>query len=287
MFTRIAYTWDLMKASWDVLKKDKGLLLFPLLSGVSCLAVLASFAIPYWLTAAGRPHSGAAGGTTWHFSPAHYIVLFAFYFCNYFVITFFNSAIIACAIERMRGGEPTVGYGFSIATQRLPLILGWSAVAATVGLVLRIIEDKSDWVGALVAGLLGFAWTLVSYLAIPIMVVEGTGPIASLKESGQLLRQTWGEQLVSRFGFGMIFGLLSIPAFLLIGGGVAAGISTQSLALGIFMVGFGIIYLLGLSLINSALQAIFQAAVYLYAREGQAAVPGFPVMLLQNAMSRK
>ena len=287
MFTRIAYTWDLMKASWDVLKKDKGLLLFPLLSGVSCLAVLASFAIPFWLTAAGRPHSNSAGGTTWHFSAAHYVVLFAFYFCNYFVITFFNSAIIACAIERMRGGEPTVGYGFSIAMQRLPLILGWSAVAATVGLVLRMIEDKSDWVGALVAGLLGFAWTLVSYLAIPIMVVEGTGPIASLKESGQLLKQTWGEQLVSRFGFGAIFGLLSLPGILLIGGGVAAGISTQSWTLGIFLVGLGIIYLLALSLINSALQAIFQAAVYLYAREGQAAVPGFPVVLLQNAMSAK
>jgi len=290
MFTRIAYTWDLMKASWDVLKKDKGLLLFPLLSGVSCLAVLASFAIPFWLTAAGRPHYSSTGGSTssqWHLGAAHYIVLFAFYFCNYFVITFFNTAVIACAIERMRGGEPTIGYGFSIAAQRLPLILGWSLVSATVGLVLRVIEERVGWVGALVAGLLGMAWTMVSYLAVPVMVVEGTGPITSLKESAQLLKQTWGEQIVSRFGFGAIFGILSIPGIILIGGGVAAGISTQSLTLGIFLVGLGIIYLLALSLVHSALQAIFQAAVYLYAREGQAAVPGFPVVLLQNAMGQK
>ena len=290
MFTRIAYTWDLMKASWDVLKKDKALVLFPLLSGASCLAVLASFAIPFILTSGVLSHNANANGTnnstSWHFNAAHYAVLFAFYFCNYFVITFFNSAIIACAIERMRGGEPTIGYGFSLAAQRLPLILGWSLVSATVGLILRIIEDKSDWVGALVSGLLGMAWTVVSYLAVPVMVVEGTGPITSLKESANLLKQTWGEQVFSRFGFGAIFGLLSIPGVILILGGVAGGVAVQSWVLGIGLVMLGIVYLLGLSLIQSALQAIFQAAVYLWAREGNA-VQGFPVVLLQNAMGSK
>jgi hypothetical protein len=287
MFTRIAYTWELMKASWDVLKKDKALVLFPLLSGVSCLAVLASFALPLFFTGGMHASHSANGSTSWHLGAGHYVVLFAFYFCNYFVITFFNTAIIACAIERMRGGEPTIGYGFSLAAQRLPLILGWSAVSATVGLVLRIIEDKSDWIGALVAGLLGMAWTVVSYLAVPVMVVEGTGPIASLKESAQLLKQTWGEQVVSRFGFGAIFGLLAIPGIVLIFGGIAGGIALNSWVLAGGLVVLGIIYLLALSLVQSALQAVFQAAVYLYAREGEAAVPGFPVTLLQNAMSRK
>lgn len=288
MFGRIAYTWDLMKASWDVLKKDKSMLLFPLLSAASCLVVLASFAVPFWLT--GGAHASRTNGgfqAHWHFSVAHYIVLFIFYFVNYFVITFFNVAIIACAIERMRGGEPSIGFGFAAAMQRLPLIAGWSLVSASVGLILRIIEDRSEAVGAIVSGLLGGAWTLVSYLAVPVMVMEGTGPINSLKESGRLLKQTWGEQIASRIGFGLIFAVLGIPGFFLIVGGVFGGISLHSWTLAIGLVMLGIIYLMLLGLVQSALQAIFQAAVYLYARDQQTAIPGFPVILLQNAMVAK
>ncbi|HEX4794836.1 MAG TPA: DUF6159 family protein [Humisphaera sp.] len=284
MFTKIGYTWDLMKASWDVLKKDKSLLLFPLLSGISCLIVLASFALPIWFS--GAVQASRQNGGALHLQAIHYIVLFVFYFCNYFVITFFNVAMVACALERMSGGEPTVGFGFGAAASKLPAIAGWSLVSATVGMILRLIEERSNFIGSLVAGLLGSAWTLVSYLAVPVMVAEGLGPIAALKESGRLLKKTWGEQLISSFGFGLIFGLLSIPGFALIFGGIAGGAAMHSWTLAVGLVLLGILYLLTLALINSALQVIFQAAVYRFAREGQT-VAGFPVILLQNAMAVK
>jgi hypothetical protein len=283
MFDRISYTWSLMRASWDVLRKDKALVLFPLFSGISCLVVMASFAVPVFVT--GAWHPPGKGAQAAH-QIAYYGTLFAFYFCNYFVITFFNVGIIACAIERMQGGEPSVGFGFQAAASRLPLILGWSLVAATVGLVLRIIEDRSERVGEIIAGLLGMAWTVVTYLAVPVLVAERKGPIPAIKESAQLLRRTWGDQVVGNFSFGLLFFLLSIPAFALVAAGFYLGVVAHSIPLAVLCVSLAVAYLITLSLIQSALQAIFQAAVYLYARDQQAP-QGFPVTLLRDSMERR
>src|SRR5262245_8010062 len=154
MFARIAYTWQIMKASFEVLKEDKELLLFPFFSGVSCLLVLASFAIPIWATRAWESESATR--------PVYYAVLFVFYFCNYFVIPFFHAPIVSSAVARLSGGEPTFGDALRAAVQRLPQILGWALLAASVGLVLRVIEDRSERVGRLVAGLLGTVWSIAT-----------------------------------------------------------------------------------------------------------------------------
>ena len=130
----------------------------------------------------------------------YYGLLFLFYFLNYFIVIFFNSAVIACAILRMRGGEPTLSIGFNAALSRLPQIVGWALVAATVGLILRALENvarkRGNLVGQIVAGLLGMAWSVVTFLVVPILVVEKKGPFEAVKESAALLRKTWGEQLV-------------------------------------------------------------------------------------------
>src|SRR5262249_29676200 len=153
----------------------------------------------------------------------YYGTLFLFYVCNYFVVIFFNCAMVACATIRMGGGNPTVGDGFRAASARLPGIAGWAVVSATVGLVLRMIEERSEKIGRLVSGLVGMGWTLVSFLVVPILVVENRSPLAALKESTQLLRKTWGEQLVGNFSFGLMFFFLGIPAYALILLGILAG----------------------------------------------------------------
>ncbi|MDB5172500.1 MAG: putative rane protein [Phycisphaerales bacterium] len=283
MFGKISYTWDLMGASWNVLRKDKALVLFPLFSGISCLVVMASFAVPALITGAWHPPARGAQPAQ---QIAYYGMLFAFYFCNYFVITFFNVGIIACAIERMQGGEPTFEFGIQAAASRLPLIIGWSLVSATVGLILRVIEDRSDKVGELVAGLLGMAWTIVTYLAVPVLVVERKGPFLAIKESGQLLRKTWGEQIVGNFSFGIVFFLLGIPALLLVVAGGYFAVIMQSVAAAVVFISLAVAYIVVLSLVQSALQAIFQAAVYLYARDRQAPA-GFPVALLRGSMAQR
>jgi hypothetical protein len=276
---KLSRTWSMMSACWQLLKQDKSLLLFPLISGFCCLLLLASFAIPLYATNHWQPPSGDAGGTS---QLAYYGTLFLFYVLNYFIIIFFNAAIVACATLRMRGGNPTVADGFRAASARLPVIAGWAVVSATVGLVLRIIEDRSEKIGRIVAGLLGAAWTLVSFLVVPILVVENKNPIAALKDSTALLKKTWGEQLAGNFSFGMVFFVLAIPAFLLIIVGVVLGDVALMIGCGALALG----YLILLALVQSALQAIFQAAVFLYARDGQ--VPeGFEAELLGNAMVRR
>ncbi len=276
---KLSHTWSLMGASWQVLKQDREILIFPLMSGICCLLVLASFAIP--ILSSGN----------WEIPDEevlkeqgimYYGPLFLFYFCTYFIIVFFNSAIIACATIRMQGGDPTVGDGFRAALARIHLIFGWALVSATVGLVLRIIEDRSKTVGRIVAGLLGMAWAVVSFLVVPILVVEKKGPVQALKESTILLKETWGEQLVGNFSFGLIFFLLGIPAYILI----ALGFFSGSFVVMATCTLFAVIYLIVIALIQSALQAIFQAAVYLYARDGGAPT-GFDPELLADSMLYK
>jgi TM2 domain-containing membrane protein YozV len=268
-----------MGACWQILKQDTGLLLFPFMSGVCCLLLLASFAVPLYTTGHWQP-PGADASPAQHMT--YYGVLFLFYLCNYFVVIFFNAAIIACATIRLSGGSPSVGDGFRAAAARLPVIAGWAVVSATVGLILRLIEDRSKWVGRIVAGLLGAAWTVVSFLVVPILVVENKSPFAALQESAGLVKKTWGEQVAGNFGFGTIFFLLAIPAIALI----VLGICSGNAALIIGCIGLAVVYLIVCGLVQSALQSIFQAAVFLYARDGQ--VPeGFEAELLGNAMARK
>jgi hypothetical protein len=192
------------------------------------------------------------------------------------------SAIVACATLRMRGGHPTVGDGFRAATACLPMIASWAVVSATVGLVLRIIEDRSQKVGRFVAGLLGAGWTVVSFLVVPILVVENKDPFTALKESTLLLKRTWGQQVAGNFSFGLIFLLLAIPGLVV----VVLGFFSGNVAVIGVCLGLAAIYLILLALVQSALLSIFQAALFLYARNGQ--VPeGFEADLLGNAMLRR
>src|SRR5690606_34767964 len=148
---------------------------FPLMSGIACILVLVSFLAPLWGTGFLDPFLEEElnpGGVDTYHQVVGAVVLFAYYFVNYFVIIFFNSALISCAIIRFKGGNPNLGDGFAAATSRLPQIAGWAAVAATVGVILRIIESRSERAGEIVAGLMGMAWSIVTYFVVPIIVVE-------------------------------------------------------------------------------------------------------------------
>jgi len=272
--SKFSNTWSLMGASWDVLRKDKEILVFPLISGICCLIVLASFVVPIVMSSNDDASSQA--------SPVGYGMLFLFYFISYFIITFFNTAIVACAAHRMGGGDPTVSYGMQAAFERFNLILGWAALQATVGLILRMIEDRSEWIGKIVAGLLGMAWTVMSFLVVPVLVIEKKGPIDAVKESTALLRKTWGEQLIGNCSFGLVFMVLAIPAFIFAVLGFMSG-SGAGVLIGLVV---AILYIIGLTLVQSALQAIFQTALYLYARDGKAPL-GFENAGLEHAVAVK
>lgn len=283
MFNRISNGWELAKQSWQVLKLDKELLLFPLISGVACLMVLASFAVPLYSTQYFQTVMDEGGQVSQ--DPIAWVILFAFYFVNYFVIVFFNTALIACAIIRFRGGDPTVMDGLRAASSRMPQIAAWALVSATVGIVLRAIESWNEKAGQFAAALLGGAWSIATYFVVPVLVVEKLDPLSAVKRSFAVLRKTWGESLSANFGIGIItfLGMLAamVPLFL----GFAA-LANGMTAAGIIGIVCGILALITMSLISSALSSILLGALYLYAADGE--VPQqFNARVLENAFVTK
>src|SRR5436190_6742826 len=224
--SRISRGSSLMKQSWAVLQSDRKLMLFPVLSSVACLFVLASFALPIivspglWNAVLRAVHEELGGkaavehqGMKLHLPV---IVGFAFYLINYVVIVFFNAALVACAVKRFGGGHPTMGYGLREAGARWPQILAWSILAATVGYILQAIEERLGFVGKMVLGLVGVAWSVVTYLVVPVLAVERVGPIRAVRRSAELLTKSWGEAVVGNLSLGATGFLLAVPGILLL-----------------------------------------------------------------------
>jgi len=275
---KFARTWQLMGASWRMLLQDKRLIVFPLISGVALAIIIALFAVPMFVAFADHPKpSGPV-----HMTLPMYAAMFVFYFLDYFVIIFFNSALVACVLKQIDGEQPTLGYGLVVARQRLPQILGWALLTSTVGILLRLLEEKVGFIGRIVVGLLGMAWSVTSFLVVPVLVAEDTGPIESYKRSVEMLRRTWGEQIIGNVSFGLIFALFGIvPAMILFFIAIQAG-KVALLVIGAILV----VYLVALGLIQSTLQTIYQVAIYLYAANGQAP-SGFDNQLVADAFREK
>jgi len=263
MFDKIRNSWDLLKASVAVLRADKELVVFPILSTVAVLIVTASFALP--MLFAGFADSLFTGDS----QVLGAIVGFLFYIVQYFVIIFANAALVGAAMIRLRGGDPTVGDGFQIAFERIGSILLYALLSATVGMILRMISEKGKGIGRFVSSIVGMAWNLATYLVVPVLVVEDVSPIEAVKRSANYLKRTWGEQIAGNFSVGLIFGLafllvvlIAVPVFYLV-------IMTESIALIVATAVVFLLVLVLLGLINSTLNGIYIAAVYRYAAEGE------------------
>ena len=279
MFERISRGIELARQSWQVLREEKTLLVFPLLSGISCMLVLITFAVPVWATGYAR---GVLDEGRLPNDPVAYALLFLYYFVNYFVVVFFNSALMRCAIIRFHGGDATVVDGLNAAVSRLPQIAGWALVSATVGVVLKAIESRSERLGRLAASLLGAGWAIATYFVVPVLVVEGVGPIDAVKRSFAILRKAWGESLVAQFGIGLLVFLASLVAILPAVIGIALA-NPVTMAIGVAV---SAVLLVIISLVSAALSTIILAALYLYAAEGQ--VPRqFDEQLLRAAYGHK
>ncbi len=261
MFEGIRRSYELAKASLAVLRSDKELLLFPLVSFIGLIIVTVSFAVPF-LVMGGLTDAG--NGTV---NLASIVLGFLFYVVNYTVIFFFNTALVGAAMIRLEGGDPTLRDGLRIALSRLPAIIVYALIAATVGMVLRSISQRAGIVGQIVAGVIGFAWNVATFLVVPVLVVEKVGPLEAIKRSGSLLRKTWGEQLVGNFGIGLVFTLLAFGAIIL-GGLVIFFLAQVSGTLALVGVVALILVVGAIALVGSAVGGIFTASLYRYATKG-------------------
>lgn len=258
-------SWELVKASARVLQADKELTIFPIVSSIATLIVSVLFFVPMF--------SANLFDSLFmeKFQILGVVVMFFFYLAQYFVIIFCNTALVGAAIIRLRGGDPTVRDGFRIAFSHLGSILGYAAIAATVGMILKAFSDRTKGVGRMVISLIGMAWNVATFLVVPVLAVEGIGPIEAVKRSVALLRRTWGEQIVGNMGLGAVFGLATL-GLILLGGAIIALVAIQfqivwlAVTLGVLLV----LALVLLGLIQSTLSGIYTAAVYQFAVDGQA-----------------
>lgn len=282
MFERFSRSWSLIKASAGVLSKDKELLVFPLLSSICTVIVAVAFILP--VLGMGSLDGLKEGGAG--VSAGMYVLTFLFYLAQYFVIFFFNSALVGAAMIRLDGGDPTVGDGLRIAGRKIVPILGYAAIAATVGMILRSLQERAGFLGKLVVSMIGVAWTVASFLVVPVLVSRDVGPIDAVKESAALLKKTWGENLIGQGGVGVVFGLIYAAMVLL---GVAVIVLAAMTGNGVLIgtaVAVMVVAFVLVALIHAALAGIYSAALYRYAM-GEASSTGFDGQLLQQAFRLK
>jgi Family of unknown function (DUF6159) len=260
---RFARSWALVKLCWRVLQQDKELVVFPIVSTIGVLIVTASFVVPGFFTGfwQGVSDNGAGVGL--------WVLIVLFYLVQYLVIIFFNAALVSAAIIRLEGGDPTLGGGLRGAWSHIGAILGYAAIAATVGLVLQMLRERAGFAGAIIAALGGMAWNIITFLVIPVLVVEGVGPITAIKRSAGLLKKTWGEQIIGSAGIGLVFGLLGLAVAVI---GIGLGVLVMSagiVGLGIAVIAVAVIAIMVISLLGATLRGIYSAALYEYAVGGE------------------
>lgn len=264
---RVARSFALAKASWHILRTEPGLFAFPVLGSAVSALVAGIFIGAIALTGLAQQTAATTGSTTVVVTVAGWILLVLMYVVLAYVATLFSAALVIGALQRIRGEDPSVGGCLRAALGLTRFLLPWSLFQATVAGIVRSLAQRGGIFGAIAAGFVGAAWEVVTFLAVPIIVTEHVGPIKALKRSATLLKQTWGENLIGQAGLGIVGALLSLPgvvAFVL--GAILLG---PNVVAGLGLIAVGVLYLVLVTLMMTAMSGVYRAALYEYATTGQ------------------
>jgi hypothetical protein len=265
--SRFQRSLALWRSSWAVLKSDRSLAWFPIVSGLASVGALLVLGLIGWATKGSEVN--AAGHTHYTASAATVVVVIVAYIAIAFIQTYFLAGLVASSDHVFRGEDTTLKRGLAVASSRAGRILPWALVSATVSGIIQAIEERAGFVGQLIASLLGAAWTVLTFLTVPIIVFEDVGPVNALKRSGTLLKQTWGENLFAQAGLGLF---TIIPMLVAIGIG-ALGVASGSAVVAVPLVALAVVIVLVTTVIVSALSGIYRTALYRYAVDGQVPTP--------------
>ena len=265
---RIRRGWELTKTSWGVLRSDRSLAAFPVLGGASALLLAAAFGLPAALLFNDDSNVLAV-----------ILAAIGIYLVSYAAV-FFNVALAGAAAQVLDGKDATVASGVAVARTRLPAIAGWALMIASVNIVIRALQERLGPVGDLILGGIAVAWGLVTFLAVPVIALENTGPIETLRRSAGIFRERWGEQVTGQFSIGGIVLLFTfLPAIALVGIGYAVG---NGVLLGVLIAVAVVLVIVG-AIVSTALSQIFAVALYRYA-VGQGATGAFTEDVLASAV---
>ena len=269
---RIRTGWALAKKSFAVLRADRSLLWFPIISGVAGMLALAIV-------------MGPGIGLYYVDREEAWLVVFGVLglYALTFVAIFCGTALAACAARSLEGHDTKVSEGLAAASKRIGPIAGWALVQTTVGLIIQALQSaaENNILGQILVGLISFAWSAVTFFVIPVIALEGLGPIDSFKRSLAVLRERWGESVVGTAAISLAIGLVGfLPGIALIAGGVALVNSNEPAAVALIVA--GVIVIAIASLIGSALSQVFRVAVFVFATSDRA-IGGFSADELQAA----
>ena len=281
---KFSRSFQLVKQSFAILRSDKQLMLFPILSAICCLFVTLVIATGGTILMLPARTAALAAGEPFHpnQSPLFLLGMFTLYVANYFVIVFFNVALVGVANSRLMGGSWTFRDGIELAWARKGTILQWALVAATVGMILRAIQERLGLIGRIITKIIGIAWALACYFVVPVLAFEDLTPLEAIKRSSKLFRDTWGEKVIGGFSFSLVSFVLTLPGIGLFFAAIFLG-GVKGLLIGFPLM---ILYFLMLSVIMSAVQGIFNAALYRYACFKQVP-PAFDAELVTSAWTPK
>jgi uncharacterized protein DUF6159 len=279
MFATLQRSYFIFRQSLSILGKDKEILVFPLLSGV--FTILAFGTMVFGGITTGFFEHLANTDRSLEGNILGYATMFVWYFVSWFIVIFFNVAVIHCAKIRLDGGDPTVADGFRAAAQHLPRIAAWALISATVGLILRVIAERGKIIGKIVAWLVGAAWSIATYFIVPVMIFEKRSLRESVKQSTSLISRTWGESLVAAGGIGAFAMLLVLPSLALPFIGFFISVTAVAVLSAIM-----VLYWIALAVVTSALSSIFRTGLYLYATEGRTP-EGYDPVFVQQAFAPK
>lgn len=270
--------------SWALLKRDKEIMWFPVLSSITSLIALIIMGAIYYFVVLSANLSGFQAGNHQALSTAgSYVSLIIYYFVMFFIVNFFQAGIYIIAHGRFNGNNLSFSDGINGALKNSGKIALWSLISATVGVVLRAIAERSKIIGKIVAAILGAAWNILTYFSLPSLVIGQRSVIDSFKESASVIRKTWGETIIVTFGVGFVFGLITFLG-IIVGIVIIIIAPVASVMIGVLVL--EIIFIVGISIISSSLGSIFKLALYEYASTGK--IPqGFSAELIQNAIKTK
>jgi len=271
--------WKLSKQSWAVVKSDKSLVAFPIISVFAAIITMIIFF-------GGGAAMAAATGSPWGALP---LVIIGAYLLT--VVGVFTSVVLAsCATEALEGRDTTVGQGISAARGRMKLIFAWAAVALFVGVLISIIQGLLEEVvgglaSAIIGGIAGVVWAVATFFVIPVIALDGLGPKEAIKTSAHVVKERWGEGVVGSSAIGLITLFVAIlPAFaIMFLGFVLLGSSAVG---GGLLITIGVLVFVIALLFQTTIMAVFRVALYRYATEDQV-LAGFDREALESAFVPK
>ena len=262
-FATIGRGWEMSKLSMGVVKKDPELMVYMILAGLMSLACLVGMSIPQFLEMEWAVNPDGS------FTSSYLMFSFVGYMLLSIVVVFWNCAIIANANIRLTGGNPSFADGISAAVKRLPIIVLWGVIAGTVGLLLKALEGavrSSDNGGAQALAAIvhligGLAWWVMTFFMLPHLILEGKPVGQSLKASKDMFFRTWGENITSGLGIGLVGFVMGIPLVVLTIA-LTVAIGPAGLLVGAILLGLLVAW------VNAAEQ-VAVVALYRFATDGK------------------